>query len=44
VFEEVSGKNPLFGRALSAALEMVLLNDFNGVEFFGIFVFGAFDP
>jgi hypothetical protein len=44
VVEEVSGKNPLFGRALSAALEIVLLNDFNGVEFFGIFVFGAFDP
>jgi hypothetical protein len=44
VFEEVSGKNPLFGRVLSAALEMVLLNDFNWVEFFGIFVFGAFDP
>jgi hypothetical protein len=44
VFEELSGKNPLFGRALSDTLEMVLLNDFNGVGFFDIFVFGALDP
>jgi hypothetical protein len=44
VFEELSGKNPLFGRALSAVLEMVLLNDFSGVEFFDTFVFGTFDP
>jgi hypothetical protein len=45
VFEEVSGKNPLFGRAFSSAeLEMVLLNDFNGIELFGMFVFRAFDP
>jgi hypothetical protein len=43
VFEEVSGKNPVFGRALSAALEIVLLNDFNGVELFDVFVFGVFN-
>jgi hypothetical protein len=42
VFEEVSGKNPLFGRAFSAPLEIVLLNDFNGMEFFDVFVFGVF--
>jgi hypothetical protein len=43
MFEEVSGKNPVFGGSLSAALEMVLLNDFNGVEFFDVFVFGVFN-